>query len=48
MTETPKLNISKSLELYKEATGLVPGGVSGKLGKLCRAGFNPPMYGSRR
>src|SRR5210317_1209499 len=29
MTETPKLNISKSLELYKEATGLVPGGVLG-------------------
>jgi glutamate-1-semialdehyde aminotransferase len=29
MTETPKLNISKSLELYNEATGLVPGGVLG-------------------
>jgi len=29
MTEAPKLNISKSLELYKEATDLVPGGVLG-------------------
>ena len=29
MTETPKLNISKSLELYNEATDLVPGGVLG-------------------
>jgi len=29
MTEAQKLNISKSLELYKEATDLVPGGVLG-------------------
>jgi len=29
MKETPKLNISKSLELYKEATTLIPGGVLG-------------------
>jgi glutamate-1-semialdehyde aminotransferase len=29
MTEAPKLNISKSLELYKEAASLVPGGVLG-------------------
>lgn len=29
MTETPKLNITKSLELYKEALTLVPGGVLG-------------------
>jgi len=27
--ETPKLNIQKSLELYEEAIGLVPGGVLG-------------------
>jgi 3-aminobutanoyl-CoA transaminase len=29
MIETPKLNISKSLELYEEATTLIPGGVLG-------------------
>jgi len=29
MKETPKLNISKSLALYEEATALVPGGVLG-------------------
>jgi len=29
MIETPKLNISKSLELYNEATTLIPGGVLG-------------------
>lgn len=29
MKETPKLNISKSLEMFEEATGLVPGGVLG-------------------
>ena len=29
MNETPKLNISKSLELYEEATTLIPGGVLG-------------------
>ena len=29
MKETPKLNISKSLALYEEALGLVPGGVLG-------------------
>jgi 3-aminobutanoyl-CoA transaminase len=29
MTETPKLNITRSLELYEEAQGLVPGGVLG-------------------
>ena len=29
MIETPKLNISKSLELYEEACSLVPGGVLG-------------------
>lgn len=29
MKETPKLNITKSLELFKEASGLVPGGVLG-------------------
>ncbi len=29
MTETPKLNISKSLELYEEALTVVPGGVLG-------------------
>jgi len=29
MAETPKLKIAKSLELYKEALGLVPGGVLG-------------------
>lgn len=29
MPETPKLNISKSLELYEEACSLVPGGVLG-------------------
>ena len=29
MNETPKLNISKSLELYNEATTLIPGGVLG-------------------
>jgi len=29
MKETEKLNITKSLELFKEATGLIPGGVLG-------------------
>lgn len=29
MTETPKLNISKSQEMFKKACGLVPGGVLG-------------------
>ncbi len=29
MKETPKLNLSKSLQLYEEALGLVPGGVLG-------------------
>ena len=29
MIETPKLNISESLELYEEATTLIPGGVLG-------------------
>ncbi len=29
MKETPKLNITKSLELYEEAITLVPGGVLG-------------------
>jgi len=29
MKETEKLNISKSLELYEEASSLVPGGVLG-------------------
>lgn len=29
MTETPKLNISKSLELFEEACTLIPGGVTG-------------------
>ncbi|MDM8537431.1 aminotransferase class III-fold pyridoxal phosphate-dependent enzyme, partial [Desulfobacterales bacterium HSG17] len=29
MIETPKLNISKSLELYEQATTLIPGGVLG-------------------
>jgi len=29
MIETPKLNISKSLELFEEATTLIPGGVLG-------------------
>ena len=29
MSETPKLNITKSLELFDEACGLVPGGVLG-------------------
>ncbi|MDA8136539.1 MAG: aminotransferase class III-fold pyridoxal phosphate-dependent enzyme, partial [Desulfobacteraceae bacterium] len=29
MKETPKLNISKSLAMYEEALGLVPGGVLG-------------------
>ena len=29
MTETPKLNISKSVELYEQALDLVPGGVLG-------------------
>lgn len=29
MNETPKLDISKSLELYEQATSLVPGGVLG-------------------
>ena len=29
MTETPKLNITKSLEMFREAETLIPGGVLG-------------------
>ena len=30
MKEISKLNITKSLELFQEATELIPGGVSGR------------------
>ena len=42
MEEFPKLNITKSQELFKEASGLVPGGVLG-----ARKGQNAQQVGGK-